>query len=176
MHGKSLAGVPGPSPPHLMHRLNPDLLLTPTPLLLTPLTLKIHMFLFFFLPPVVITLNIVPMMEVQNFGRTPGNVNEPCKKKKPAASLPPPSRPSTLLQTATPPPPLALLSSALGLGSPRSRRGTWEINWAGWPAQQVPRLPSTHPGPICQPASCSSEPRQQGTTSPARLHYACQMG
>lgn len=42
--------------------------------------------------------------------------------------------------------------------------------------QQVPRLPSTHPGPICQLASCSTEPWQQGTASLARLHYACQMG
>lgn len=58
----------------------------------------------------------------------------------------------------------------------RSHWGTWEINWAGFLTQQVPRLPSTHPGPICQLASCSTEPWQQGTTSPARLHYACQMG
>ncbi|KAK9522378.1 hypothetical protein VZT92_018846 [Zoarces viviparus] len=58
----------------------------------------------------------------------------------------------------------------------RSHWGTWEINWAGLLTQQVPRLPSTHPGPICQLASCSTEPWQQGTASPARLHYACQMG
>lgn len=59
---------------------------------------------------------------------------------------------------------------------PRSHRGTQEINWAGLLTQQVPQLPSTHPGPICQLTSCSAEPWQQGTTSPARLHYACQMG
>lgn len=66
--------------------------------------------------------------------------------------------------------------SVWGWPWPRSRRGTWEINWAGFLAQQVSRLSSTHPGPICQLASCSTEPWQQGTASPARLHYACQMG
>lgn len=59
---------------------------------------------------------------------------------------------------------------------PRSRQRTWEINWAGLLTQQVPWLPSTHPSPICQLASCSAEPWQQGTATPARLHYACQMG
>lgn len=66
--------------------------------------------------------------------------------------------------------------SACGWPWPRSHRGTWEINWAGLFTQQVSRLPFTHPGPICQLTSCSAEPWQQGTTSPARLHYACQMG
>lgn len=94
----------------------------------------------------------------------PGNVNE-CQTHPPVLCL----RQSTLQTPSTVPP-------VCGWPWPRSRRGTWEINRAGLLTQQVPRLPSTHPGPICQLASCSTEPWQQGTTSPARLHYACQMG
>lgn len=94
----------------------------------------------------------------------PGNVNE-CQTHPPVFC----PRQSTLQTSSTVP-------SVCGWPWPRSRRGTWEINWAGLLTQQVPRLPSTHPGPICQLASCSTEPWQQGTTSPARLHYACQMG
>lgn len=80
-----------------------------------------------------------------------------------------PTRRSTLQTPTTAP-------SVWGWPWPRSRRGTWEINWAGLLTQQVSRLSSTHPGPICQLASCSTEPWQQGTAGPARLHYACQMG
>lgn len=94
----------------------------------------------------------------------PGNVNE-CQTHPPVFC----PQPSTLQTPSTAP-------SACGWPWPRSHQGTWEINWAGLLAQQVPRLPSTHPGPICQLASCSAEPWQQGTASPARLHYACQMG
>lgn len=77
--------------------------------------------------------------------------------------------PSTLRPHALPPP-------ACVRHCPRSCWGTWEINWADLFTQQVLRLPSTHPGPICQLTSCSVEPWQQGIASPTRLHYACQMG
>ena len=94
----------------------------------------------------------------------PGNVNE-CQPHPPVFF----PQPSTLQTRSAVP-------SACAWPWPRSHRGTWEINWAGLLTQQAPRLPSTHPGPICQLASCSAEPWQQGTTNPARLHYACQMG
>lgn len=87
-----------------------------------------------------------------------------------------PDSPTSLLPTTIHTPDPSTVPSACGWPWPRSHQGTWEINWAGLLTQQVPRLPSTHPGPICQLASCSTEPWQQGTTSPACLHYACQMG
>lgn len=93
-----------------------------------------------------------------------GNVND-CQNLPPVFY----PQPSTLQTPSTVP-------SVCGWPWPRSHWGTWEINWAGLLTQQVPRLPSTHRGPICQLASCSAEPWQQGTASPARLHYACQMG
>ncbi|KAI9534352.1 hypothetical protein NQZ68_014764 [Dissostichus eleginoides] len=40
-------------------------------------------------------------------------------------------------------------------------------------AYSLSRFPDSPP---LSPAQSASEPRQQGTASPARLHYACQMG
>lgn len=93
-----------------------------------------------------------------------GNVND--RQTHPLVFYP---KPSTLQTLSTVP-------SVCGWPWPRSHWGTWEINWASLLTQQVLRLPSTHRSPICQLASCSAEPWQQGTASPARLHYACQMG